>query len=188
MTILHRPRSRVRRPGPVVALSTIVLVAVALFVRGFVRPPADAPIHSDAVVVLSGSSLRLVHALELMDRGVAPTLVLSNGELSALARERQLCTRPQDFEVICFRPPRQSTAGEARAIGVMAAEHGWDAVTVVTSTYHVTRARLYLRQCYSGELAVVSAGVGEPWDAHVRHLVREPLGVLAAATINRACR
>lgn len=171
-----------------IVLWALALLGASVLVRGFVRPPADAPVASDAVVVLSGSSVRLSHALELMEQDLAPTLVLSNGDLSALARERGLCTRPQPFDVICFRPSRQSTAGEARTIAGLAADRGWQTVTVVTSTYHVTRARQYIRQCYDGELAVVAAGVGERLGAHLRHLAREPLGVLAAATINRACR
>lgn len=177
-----RPRARV------VVVGALALLGASVLVRGFVRPPADEPVPSDAIVVLSGSSVRLAHALELMEQGLAPTLALSNGDLSALARERGLCTRAQPFDVICFRPTRQSTAGEARTIASLSAEHGWQAVTVVTSTYHVTRARQYIRQCYDGQLAVVAAGVGEHLGAHLRHLVREPLGVLAAVTINRACR
>src|SRR5207253_8652412 len=127
-------------------LAVLVLVAawVAVVVRFVLRPVQDEPRHADAVVVLAGDHLRLGKALELMTRRVAPTLVISDGLAPGWRQANRLCRGGGGgrFHVVCFRPDPYSTRGEARAVARMAAARGWRSVVVVTSTYHVTRARL----------------------------------------------
>ena len=87
---------------------------------------------------------------------------------------------------MCFTPSPETTRGEAEAIGALARERGWSDLVVVTSTPHVTRARMLVDRCYDGALQVTGAtpGTGLPgWIAAVTH---EWAG-LAEAMVERSC-
>jgi hypothetical protein len=97
----------------------------------------------------------LRRAVELAAQGVAPTLVVVRAEATA----PELLTAPSlPFEVLSVVPEPSSTRGEARAVARLAAERDWRRILVVTSTYHVPRARLIFRRGLACELALVSAG------------------------------
>ena len=124
----------------------------------FVRPRADEPRRADAVVVLSGvRKARLVKGLELVRRGVAPTLVISDGRAPGWAEGNRLCDGGTKFRVVCFRPRPYSTHGEATDVARLARARGWRSLVVVTSRYHLTRARLLFRRCLDGSVSAVSA-------------------------------
>ena len=140
------------------------LVACAVL---FVWPSAaSSPRRADAVVVLSGGrNSRLDPALALMRRGVAPLLVISSPaqDRKWLSAQR-LCAAPAHaypFRVLCFEASPYSTQGEARAIARLARTRHWKQVVVVTSTFHVTRARMLVRRCYHGGLTLV--GTSSTW-------------------------
>ena len=171
-----------------VLLVVLVLVAgwVAVVVRFVLRPVQDGPRHADAVVVLAGDHLRLGKALELMTRRVAPTLVISDGLAPGWREANRLCRRGAGgFRVLCFRPDPYSTRGEARAVARLATLHRWRSVLVVTSTYHVTRARLLFERCFRGRVAVVGASYS------VEHLpgvvASEWAKLVYALTVARDC-
>jgi uncharacterized SAM-binding protein YcdF (DUF218 family) len=126
----------------------------------FVFPRTDSPGRANAVVVLSGSNYdRLTKGLALMRAGVAPVLLVSDGRRTA----PELCNRRKPYRVICFQPHPFSTRGEAEEVARLAVARGWRRVDVVTSRYHVYRARLIVKRCYHGSLRVVAS---EPhlWD------------------------
>ena len=62
------------------------------------------------------------------------------------------------FEVLSVVPEPPTTRGEARQVARLADERDWRAILVVTSAYHVLRARLIFRRSLTCELALVSAG------------------------------
>jgi uncharacterized SAM-binding protein YcdF (DUF218 family) len=135
------------------------LIACAVL---FVWPRASgAPARADAVVVLSGDrNVRLDPGIALVERGVAPVLAISGaGADPGWHKARRLCRqgRVARAKVICFEPNPFSTRGEARAIGRLARRFGWTNVVVVTSTFHVTRARMLFHRCYPGRLWMVGA-------------------------------
>jgi uncharacterized SAM-binding protein YcdF (DUF218 family) len=151
-----------------------LLLVLALLVGGwlalcavfFVWPRmAPPPAHADAVVVLSGArNNRLDPALDLIHRGLAPVLVISGAAADPRWRQARALCRAGKVDgalVICFEPRPFSTRGEARAVGALARRHGWDRVVVVSSTFHLTRARMLFRRCYSGRLWLV--GTPTPW-------------------------
>jgi hypothetical protein len=105
------------------------------------------------VVLSGGREDRLKEGLRLVGAGVADTLVISDGRAPGWDEANALC----GSRAVCFRPDPYSTQGEARWIADEAARRGWDSVVVVTSTYHVRRARMIVERCYRGELAVVGA-------------------------------
>jgi uncharacterized SAM-binding protein YcdF (DUF218 family) len=110
----------------------------------------------DAVVALDGDRpRRLRRAVELVAAGVAPTLVVVRAE--AVAPEL-LVAGNLPFEVCSVVPEPPTTRGEARAVARLASEGDWQRIAVVTSTYHVPRARLIFRRSVASELSFVSAG------------------------------
>jgi uncharacterized SAM-binding protein YcdF (DUF218 family) len=115
-----------------------------------------SPRRADAIVSLDGDRpRRLRKAVELAAGGVAPTLVVVRGE--AVAPEL-LAARDLPFEVLSVVPEPSTTRGEAREVGRLASERGWQHILVVTSTYHIPRARLIFQRGLECELAVASAG------------------------------
>jgi hypothetical protein len=119
-------------------------------------------------VLAGGRKHRLDKGLELWRRGVAPTLVISDGRAPGWVEANRLCGEPR---VLCFRPDPYSTRGEGEWAGRAAARRGWRSVVVVTSTYHVRRSRVVFGRCFKGRLAVVAAhpppenyAIGVAWE------------------------
>jgi uncharacterized SAM-binding protein YcdF (DUF218 family) len=178
---------RLRRRRVWMPLAVIGTLLVGATARLFVWPSTDDPRRADAVVVLDGGSgERLDEARALMQRDVAPTLAISAGRELDPDEADGLCSGPQQFEVVCFTPTPDSTRGEARALATLARQHGWNDVVVVTSTYHVTRARMLVERCFDGRVDVVAASPpARPlhWIAAVGH----EWAAMLDATIRRTC-
>ena len=164
------------------------LVACAVL---FVWPSAaSSPRQADAVVVLSGGrDSRLDPALALMRRHMAPVLVISSpGHDPKWRSARRLCSAPAHayaFQVVCFEARPYSTVGEARAIAHLAAAHHWKKVAVVTSTFHVTRAKLLITRCYHGGLSMV--GTSSPWWRLPEEWASETGKLAVQLTARRGC-
>ena len=100
---------------------------------------------ADAIVVLGGRPTRLPVGLRLWRAGVAPALVVFNEDGRG------------DDEHLYVRPEPYNTRGEARTTARLARENGWRSIVLVTSSYHVPRARMIFRRAYDGEIHAVSA-------------------------------
>jgi uncharacterized SAM-binding protein YcdF (DUF218 family) len=145
-----------------VLLRLVLLVAIAwlaVCASLFVWPHEDAPRRADAVVVLAGGrKFRLEKGLELIRRNVAGTLVISDGRAEGWPEANRLCDgAARGFRVLCFKPDPYSTQGEAQGVARLAREHGWRTIAVVTSKFHVYRARKLFRRCVPGQVDVVGA-------------------------------
>jgi uncharacterized SAM-binding protein YcdF (DUF218 family) len=147
-----------------------------------------APAHADAVVVLSGGRERLPPALALIRGGVAKTLVISSvSRTKHWPLGHRLCAtrRYAGATVLCFDADPYSTRGEAEAVERLAREHRWSRVVVVTSRFHVTRARMLFRRCYDGRLWLV--GVSRTWWKLPAEWVDETGKLVYQLTVQRTC-
>lgn len=108
-------------------------------------PAAAGERRADAIVVLGGRPNRLPVALQLWHEGVAPTLVVFNEDGRG------------DDEHLYFRPDPYNTRGEARVTARLAREHGWRSIVLVTSSYHLPRARMIFRRAFDGEIVAAGA-------------------------------
>jgi uncharacterized SAM-binding protein YcdF (DUF218 family) len=166
----------------------LVLVWLAATVRLVFVPAEDAPEKADAVVVLSGSKHeRLDRGLELVRDGVAPTLVISGGFDPRQPVANRLCRAGEGdgFNVVCFTPDPDSTRGEAQAAGRLAAERGWKRVLLVTSRFHVTRARMLFDRCMDGDVDAV--GVPYPRTRIPTAIAAEWVKLGLSLTVARSC-
>ena len=120
----------------------------------FVWPPREQAAPADAVVVLAGGrGPRLARGLELVRRGLAPTLVISDGWSPTWPEANRLCAgRPIAARVVCPHPQPYSTRGEAEAFARLARSRGWGSVLVVSSRYHLPRARMLFARCFGGTI------------------------------------
>ena len=122
----------------------------------FVRHDGDVPVRADAVVVLAGADERLPVGLDLVRRGYAPILLVSrNHDPSPL--EQHVCTGAAAVIAVCESADPYSTRGEAELIARVAEERGWRTVDVVTSRFHVLRAKRMIERCWQGRVVVVAA-------------------------------
>lgn len=155
------PATRGKRVLLISGISVLALF-VAWLVAGYlviVDPTVNHPERADAVVVIGppDANGRIDTALDLINHHVTSNLVISvMSEKQRLAKH--LCTDPQDgFTVTCFLPHPATTRGEAEHVRELARQHGWHSIIVVTSTYHVSRARMIFDRCIDGSLYLVAA-------------------------------
>lgn len=159
---------------------TLTVASVPLFITYDDDPPARA----DAVIVLAGSKKRLPVALGLMRDGAARTLVVSDGLEPRNRLAVSVCTTRQAFAVVCPKPDPYSTRGEAQLIGRLASERGWRSLVVVTSRFHLLRARLLVERCFPGRVTMVGAPI-EAWRLPL--VIALEWGKLARAEVLRSC-
>jgi uncharacterized SAM-binding protein YcdF (DUF218 family) len=162
-------------------VSLLCLVAAGAL-AWFLVPRDDAIRDPDAVVVLGGAGPeRAELGITLHERYEVPLVLSSSSRRHA--RERGFPCPP----AICIVTDPETTVGEARATVEIAAEHGWDRITVVTTEFHTSRARLLFRQCLGGRVSVVGAELPEDRNTGRRRWVNEVVGAVAGSTVRRAC-
>jgi uncharacterized SAM-binding protein YcdF (DUF218 family) len=168
----------------VAVIAAVVLAFVALDVWLFAIHHDQAPVRADAIVVLSGSKARLPVGVRLMRAHDAPLLVVSRNDRPTTL-EQEACAHQLGLATLCVRADPFSTQGEARLIAQLARTRGWHTVDVVTSQFHVYRARLIIRRCYHDRLAMVGAP-NPAGIALARNLVLEPVK-LVYHELRRGC-
>jgi uncharacterized SAM-binding protein YcdF (DUF218 family) len=169
------------------------LLACAAVVLGvstamlFAWPSSDQAGLADALIVL-GPGLdgeRLALTRQLVDRGLARVIVVSRSRQSTRwPIEEELCAKPN---AICFRSRPFTTRGEAQRVGRLARQRGWQRLMIVTSTYHVTRARLLFSRCFDGAIRIVEAAPPGGLRARLRTTLHEWGGLADALVLSRGC-
>jgi uncharacterized SAM-binding protein YcdF (DUF218 family) len=164
-------------------LLTLTLLGGGLAFVWFMIPTDDVPRAPDAVVVLGGAGEeRAQLGIALAERHGAQLVLSSNARFYAAA-QGATCDR----QAICFEPVPTNTVGEARNVAELAERYGWDHVTVATSDFHTSRTRFLFQQCLGDDVTVVGASREDRPRIAPQLLLREALGVLAGATVERAC-
>jgi uncharacterized SAM-binding protein YcdF (DUF218 family) len=159
------------------------ILSGGLALAWFMIPTDDVPRGPDAVVVLGGAGdERARLGIELAERYGAQLVLSSNARFFAAA-QGAACER----DAICFEPVPENTVGEARTVAELAERYGWGHVTVATSDFHTSRTRFLFRQCLGDRVTVVGASRDDRPRIAPRLLLREAAGVIAGATVERAC-
>jgi uncharacterized SAM-binding protein YcdF (DUF218 family) len=177
-----------RRGLALAALALLVLTTTAALV-----PQLDPIGDVDAVVVLGGGTGERLELGTEVAAGRGVPLVLA-GDTVSEGRDRGLdCGTTADLDptpvpVLCAIATPATTAGEARATAVLAREEGWRRVAVVTSTFHVDRARTLFAQCLGApRVDVTGAPAPTHLGAEAWRRARELVARVAAVTVRPAC-
>ncbi|MGZ4352638.1 MAG: YdcF family protein [Gaiellaceae bacterium] len=163
----------------------VVLVAfAAASVLMFVWAPfaTSRPKKVNAIVVLAGSKKRLPVALDLWHRGVARWLLVSRDPLD---RQRVVFCEHPPQHAICFQAKPYSTRGEARWVTRFARHEGWRSLAIVSSRFHLFRARVLFRRCSGARVELVPAPV--TWWLWPYDVAAEWAKLLVAETARRGC-
>lgn len=179
------------RRAALVVVGVPLALALVIGISGFFvfKNARSDPLQlADAVVVLGGEhDGREDYGLSLAREGWAPTVVISNPYPADDSVMRRVCGRPASgVEVICLRPSPLTTRGEADMVRRLAAQRSWDRVIVVSWRYHLPRARMVFRQCFSDDpSAVVMRAVPRPYEFSIARwefvYVYQYAGLLKAA-------
>jgi uncharacterized SAM-binding protein YcdF (DUF218 family) len=159
----------------------------------FTDAHADPLQHADAVVVLGGEhDGREDYGIALARDGWAPNVVLSNPYPDGDSVMARACSQSSaGIEVRCVRPTSFTTRGEAEMMHRLATEKSWGKIIVVTWNYHLPRARLVFRQCFSPDAdRVVMRAVPRDYDFSVAHwelVYAYQFGALAKAVAQGDC-
>ncbi len=181
-----KPRSFGRRRKVVVAVALVVLLFVGATARIFVWPELPPlPDRADAIVELGGENDygRDSVALELARAHKAPLLIQSTRPADTLS---DTCLPPvPGVRILCFNPVPDTTRGEARYIGQLAAQLHWTSVIIVTTPDQAWRARLRVSRCFHGSVYVSTAPL--PASDWIRQVPYQWLASVKALTVQRSC-
>lgn len=160
---------------------TVIAVLALAGLPVYVNPQIDELRHADAILVIGGHGFdRYPYGMTLAWQKWAPNLVLSNGQTGDTWLNRFCSEPPAEFKVYCFAPEPATTLGEARAIKKLAAEHNWHSLIVVTARPHISRARLILERCFSGEISMVEGPDPISWRRWIYEYVYQTAGFIRA--------
>ena len=163
----------------VVLIAVGGLVALGSWLFYFVG--TDHPHRADVIVVLAGDPRRATTGVRLLHEDVAPVLELSL-ERNADAKVAALCDLPR---VSCFHASTDSTRGEARTFARLARRHDWHSIVIVSSRFHLRRARMLFRRCTNAHLQIVPAHTSLL--EYTRNLPFETGKLLVQLTVERGC-
>ncbi len=168
-----------RRCQPV---SILLFVVVAAFMGGFVafgekvtnmEPPViDKP--ADAIVVLTGGQSRIQVALDLLKQKRGQRLLISGVHPTTNERTLQHATHADSslFDC-CVDLGRQAvdTRSNAEETAGWVRQHHYRSVRLVTSDWHMARARMELHAALDDDAVIVRDGVST--EPRLRQLVNE---------------
>jgi uncharacterized SAM-binding protein YcdF (DUF218 family) len=136
----------------------------------------------DVVVVLGGAGPeRAELGAELHERYDVPLVLSSSAQV--FGNELGYDCPP----AICITTDPETTTGEARGVARLAEQYGWGELVVVTSDFHTARARMLFQQCLDDRVSVVGASPTDGGDRGLRTRLEEVAGLVAGATVLRAC-
>ena len=145
----------------------LVGLLVVLWVGGFgvfltMMPKPLDDRHTDAIVVPTGGAGRIDRGLALLQRHAAKRMLVSGvapevtpGELAAeyhVSSALMACCVDLGHEAVDTRSNAEETAGWLR-------EHGYHTVRLVTSNWHLPRARMELVAATGADITVLGDGV-----------------------------
>jgi len=155
--IFHRPGPSPRRWR---LLLPILALALAVWAGGFFNYAASIPRvvedtdrQTDAIVVLTGGSLRLEVGLRLLQAGLAERLLVS-GVNPEVSREALLRLLPEWTEALNARIDidyaANNTVGNAAETAIWLREREYRSLRLVTANYHLRRSLLEFRDAMPG--------------------------------------
>lgn len=145
------------------AVATLILIyalGYAWFAVFLPRPADDR--RTDAIVVLTGGGARMKRGLDLLQRDRAERLLISG--VARTVRPRELAAAYHVDQALfdcCIDLGREAvdTRSNAEETGRWLKEHKFKSVRLVTTDWHMTRARFELSRQIGGDVVLVGDAV-----------------------------
>jgi uncharacterized SAM-binding protein YcdF (DUF218 family) len=141
-------------------LLILYLLGYALFAVLLPRPADER--ETDAIVVLTGGAKRLERGLDLLERGKAKRMLVSGVARTVRAKElaAEYSADPNLFEC-CIDLGRESvdTRSNAEEVSRWVARHKVKSARLVTTDWHMPRARFELSQRLPEDVVVLSDAI-----------------------------
>ncbi|HJM61511.1 MAG TPA: YdcF family protein [Alphaproteobacteria bacterium] len=130
----------------VLALLLVGTAGLARFVAGLPTAVSIPDQKSDAIIVLTGGSGRLVEGLELLERGVGHKLFVSGVyrgvDVEELLRVARADGGSESVARIALGHDADDTRGNARETAAWMSQQSYDSLRLVTAAYHMPRSLL----------------------------------------------
>jgi uncharacterized SAM-binding protein YcdF (DUF218 family) len=142
-------------------LVLLYALGYALFVVVLPRPAA-ADVQTDAIVVLTGGAKRIERGLDLLKEGKAKRMLISG--VARTVRPQELAAEysidPRLFDC-CIDLGREAidTRSNADEVAAWVKRHKVGSVRLVTTDWHIARARFELSRQLGGDVEIVSDAV-----------------------------
>lgn len=148
-------------------IARLIGVAVLLWAIGFgvfiaTMPAPAAEPHTDAIVVLTGSAGRIDRGLKLLRDHAAKRMLITGvaPEVRPVELARQYHVSPTLFQCcIDLGHEAVDTRSNAEETARWVRRHGYKTVRLVTSDWHLARARLELGYALQDDVVVYGDGV-----------------------------
>lgn len=155
---MRRPRRPVRSERAIKLLTTVVVVAVVWifglfqFADEIPARVVDETTRTDAIVVLTGGSLRLGKGLDLLSQGLADNLFISGVYQGIDVRKllKIVKRKPEELENSISIGIATNTTGNAMETRVWMASGKFRSMRLVTAAYHLPRSLLEFRNAMPG--------------------------------------
>jgi uncharacterized SAM-binding protein YcdF (DUF218 family) len=185
------PRRRISRPWRYLFIAVCILL-ITWLVGGYfvvVHPVTNILRQADAIVVLGSPDVdgRQSYAFTLAEQDYASTIAISVGSRRQLDFKTACHNPPNDLTVLCFVPNPPTTKGEAHQIRTFAAQYHWKSVIVVTSSYHISRARMIIGRCFGGDVMMSAPAAQHSIGTIAYQYVYQTAGYLKALTVDHGC-
>jgi uncharacterized SAM-binding protein YcdF (DUF218 family) len=134
------------------------LTGFAWFVHGVAQPVADPDSVTDAVVVLTGGSLRIDNGLALLAEGKAQKLFVSGVHQGVETGEvlRRVPGAPHGYECcIVLGHAADNTQGNALETAQWLQREGFHSIRLVTANYHMHRALLEFGRALPSDVRII---------------------------------
>ena len=150
-------------------ISRIVSLVLLAYALGFVlfaftigRPaPADAQ-PTDAAVVLTGGSGRIEHGIDVLRAGQAKRLLIAGADPAVTKGDLARTIRGSSRLMKCcvdLGSESVDTRSNAEEAGRWLAKHKYKSVLLITSDWHMRRARYEFGKVLGGKYRLVTDGV-----------------------------
>ena len=201
MSLLRRadePTADPERRGPLRrhpwrVVTAIILVLFLVWIIGgyfvVVRPATDQPAKVDAILVLGPPDIdgRMPLGVQLAEEGYASTVVVSVESEEQFQVKHECHSDSTTPRIICFIANPHTTQGEARELRELTAQYGWTKVMVITSSYHISRARMIVQRCFKGEVLMIEAKAHHGVSEIAYQYLYQTGAYLKAFTLTRGC-
>jgi uncharacterized SAM-binding protein YcdF (DUF218 family) len=151
---LKRPSAVLRRAGAfVLAVAVLALAGLVWFIHLLPDAIADQESVTDAIVVLTGGSLRVDAGLQLLAAGKARKLFVSGVHPGVPLSDILRASAPAPADVPCcivLGHAAESTRGNALETAAFMREQDFHSLRLVTSSYHMPRSLLEFERAMPG--------------------------------------